>query len=174
MLEDVKIVPIVFTKKLYLELAEAAKSRGMSVSALIREIVSDYLGRSNQASQQPNQPAEEDPFNIDPVIKMDLEEFEEEVSRIESTLTNIEGEIAKNPYLTKPIANPLVESIKQNLLSSLSNIEDKLKKLRLKYYNLKRVAKGYEGIDKLAEKLYNIRKRIRDMRKQLSGKASRV
>jgi polyhydroxyalkanoate synthesis regulator phasin len=172
-LEDVKIVPIVFEKRLYLELAEAAKARGTSVSALIRIIVSDYLSRSKQTGEKPNQPAKEDPPGIDPVIRADVEDFEEEVSRLESTLTNIESEVARNPHLTKPIANPLLESIRQNLMSSISNAEDKLKKLRQKYYYLRRVARGYEGLDKLAAKLYDLRKRIRDLRKQLSGRASR-
>lgn len=154
-------------------LKKQAHERGISISALIREIVIEHLGKNKKPSDQPSQSAEEDPPGIDPVIRADVEDFEEEVLRLESALTNIESEVARNPYLTKPIANPLLESIRQNLMSSISNAEDKLKKLRQKYYHLRRVARGYEGLDKLAAKLYDLRKRIRDLRKQLSGRASR-
>ena len=42
-LEKRFVAPIVFDERLYLQLVEVARVRGMSVSALIREIVSNYL-----------------------------------------------------------------------------------------------------------------------------------
>ena len=170
-LEDVKIVPIVFTKKLYLELTEVAKSRGMSVSALIREIVSDYLGRSNQASQQPNQQVEEDPPNVDPVVRMDLEELEEEVSKLESVLTSIDDAIKKAQSRYSDVFDAWLDSNMQRILAKLIDAENALKKLRSKYYALKREARDYNGIEKLAARMYTIKRMIRELRKQLSGKA---
>jgi chromosome segregation ATPase len=160
-------------KSLVDRLEEEAHKRRVSVSKLVEMILMHALNMEASGEDPPNQVATEDPPSIDPVIKADIEDFEEELSKIESALTKIEGEIARSPYLTKPIANPLVESMRQSLLSSLSNAEDKLNKLRPRYYHLRRVARGYEEIDKLAERLYSLRKRIKDVRKQLSGKALR-
>jgi len=172
-LEMGRVITIYLDNWVCEQLREEALKRGESISALIREIVIEHLGKNMKPSDQPNQSAEKDPPNIDPVVKADIEDFEEELAKVESALTNIESEVARNPYLTKAIANPLLQSMRQNLFSNISDIEEKLKKLRSRYYYLKRIARGHEGIDKLATRLYNMRRRIKDIRKQLSGKASR-
>jgi type II secretory pathway component PulF len=159
--------------EVYEALRRIAFERGTSISSVARELLMRAAEQLKLSGGPPAQAGAGDPPSIDPVIKMDLEEFGEELSKLESALTNIESEVARNPHLTKPIANPLLESIRQSLLSSLSNIEDKLKKLRSKYYNLRRVAKNNGDLDKLAEKLYYLRKRIKDVRKQLVETAKR-
>jgi len=165
--------------EIYEALRKIAFERRTSISNVARELLVQAARQLGLAGGPPSQagaedpPKTKDPPDIDPVIKMDLEDFEEELLKLEATLTSIEGEVARSPYLTKPAANPLVDSIKQSLLSSLSIAENKLKELRSKYYYLKRIAKNHEETDKLAEKLYSLRKRIRNVRKQLSGRALR-
>jgi chromosome segregation ATPase len=170
-LEDVKIVPIVFEKKLYLDLAEAARARGMSVSALIRIIVSDYLSRIKQTGEKPNQPAEEDPPGIDPVVKMDMEELDEEVSKLEAMLVSIDDAISKAQSKYADVFNAWLDSNKQRILAKLTDAENTLKKLRSKYYALKREARDYNGVEELAARMYGIKMRIKEIRGKLSGKA---
>jgi len=170
-LEDVKIVPIVFEKKLYLELAEAARARGMSVSALLREIVSDYLSRSKQTGSKPSQPAEEDPPGIDLVVKMDMEELDEEVSKVEAMLVSIDDAISKAQSKYADVFNAWLDSNKQRILAKLTDVENTLKKLRSKYYALKREVRNYDEIEKLAARMYSIKMRIKEIRGKLSGKA---
>jgi chromosome segregation ATPase len=156
-------------KSLVDKLEEEAHKRRMSVSKLVEMILLQALNMEAGGEDPPNQTRAGDPSSIDPVIRADIEDFEEELSKLESTLTNIEGEVARNPYLIKPITNPLLDSIKQNLLSRISGVEEKLMKLRSKYYSLKRVAKNNGNLDKLATKMYDLKKRIKDIRKQLGG-----
>ena len=170
-LEKRFVAPIVFDEKLYLQLSEAARARGMSISALIRQIVTDYLSSISVSQQGEDPPKIDDPPNIDPVLKMDLEEFEEELARADSALASIERELARNPHLARPIANPLLQSMRQSLLSSISNIEEKLGRLRSRYYSLKRIARDSGEMEKLAARLYDLKKRIKNARKQLGVKA---
>ena len=171
-------------KRLADRLEEEAHRRGVSVSKLVEEILMQALNinvfeRSNGGSGQavagdpPSQAGAGDPPGIDPVVRADIEDFEEELARADSVLASIERDLERNPHLARPIANPLLQSIRQELMSRLLSVEGKLKELRSKYYSLKRVARSYEGMDKLATKLYDLRKRVRSIRKRLSGKASR-
>jgi len=171
-LEDVKIVPIVFEKKLYLELAEVARARGMSVSALIRQIVSSYLSSISKSQQGEDPPKIDDPQGIDPVVKMDLEEFEEEVSKVEAMLTGIDDAISKAKSKYADVFDVWLDSNRQRILAKLTDAENALKKLRPKYYALKREARDYDGIEKLAARMYAIKRRIKEIRGKLSGKAS--
>lgn len=172
-LEKRFVAPIVFDEKLYLQLVEVARVRGISISALVRQIVADYLSSmsvNQRGEDPPSQAGPGDPPDIDPIIKMDLEDFEEELAKVDSALSSVEKELARNPHLTKPIANPLLQSMRQGLLSKLSSVEEDLRKLRSKYYSLKRVAGDNGEVEKIAARLYDLRKRIKNARKHLGVK----
>jgi hypothetical protein len=173
-LEKRFVAPIVFDEKLYLQLTEVARMRRMSISALVRQIVADYLSSmsvNQRGEDPPSQAGAGDPPGIDLVIRMDLEDFEEELTKIESALSSVEKELAGNPLLTRPATNPLAQSVRQRVLFKLSSIEEDLGKLRSKYYSLKRVAGSNEETEKLAARLYDLRKRIKNARRQLGLKA---
>ena len=170
-LEDVKIVPIVFEKKLYLQLAEVARARGMSVSALLRQIVSSYLSSISVSQQGEDPPKIDDPPNIDPVLKMDLEEFEEEVAKLEKMLTSIDDAISKAKSKYADVFDAWIDSNKQRMLAKLADAESALKKLRSKYYALKREARDHDEIEKLAARMYGIKRKVKEIRSKLSGGA---
>jgi len=157
--------------EIYDVLRRIAFERGTSISNVARELLVQATRQLELAGDPPSQAGAGDPPNIDPVVKMDLEDFEEELTKIESALSSVEKELARNPNLARPIASPLAQSIRQGLLSRLSSVEEDLKKLRSRYYSLKRATRDNEGLDKLAAKLYDLRKRIKNARRQLGLKA---
>jgi len=157
--------------EIYEALRKIAFERGTSISNVARELLVQATRQLGLGEDPPNQNGAGDPPDIDLVIKMDIEDFEEELTRIESALSSVEKELARNPHLARPAANPLVQSIRQGLLSRLSSVEEDFRKLRSKYYSLKRVARGNEEVEKLAAKLYDLRKRIKNARRQLGLKA---
>jgi len=158
-------------KRLADRLEEEAHKRGVSVSKLVEMILMRALNMEVGGEDPLSQAGAGDPPGIDPVVRADIEDFEEELARADSALASIERELARNPHLARPIANPLLQSMRQSLLSSISNIEEKLGRLRSRYYSLKRIARDSGEMEKLAARLYDLRKRIKNARRQLGVKA---
>jgi chaperonin cofactor prefoldin len=157
--------------EIYEALRKIAFERRTSISNVARELLVQAARQLGIGEDPPSQTGAGDPPGIDPVIKMDIEDFEEELAKIESALSSIERELERNPHLARQVANPLLQSMRQSLLSSISNIEEKLRKLRSRYYSLKRVARDNGETEKLAARLYDLRRRIKSVRKQLGVKA---
>jgi hypothetical protein len=128
---------------MYLELAKVARAEGISVSALVRMLVEEYLATKKKPSSGSQDPG------VDPVIKMDLEDLEEELVRLVETVRGIEMDLQrlgeKAPRLHLRIAGA----------------ENTLKKLRAKY----RTVRGLPGSDKVAVKLLEVAGRIKQLKK---------
>jgi len=144
-LSDSKVVPIVFEREMYLELVKIARSEGVSVSALVRMLIGEYLASKKKASSGSQNPG------VDPVVKMDLEDLEEELDRLVETVRGIEVDLQrlgeKAPRLHLRIAGA----------------ENTLKKLRAKY----RAVRGLPGADRVAVKLLEVAGRIKQLKKAL-------
>lgn len=170
-LEMGRVITIYLDNWICEQLREEALKKGESISALIREIVIEHLGKSKKPGDQPDQPAGEDPPSVDPVVMLDIEELEEEVSKIEAMLTGIDDAISKAKSKYADVFDAWLDSNRQKILAKLTGAENALKKLRPKYYALKREARNYDGIEKLAARMYTIKRRIKEIRGKLSGKA---
>jgi hypothetical protein len=169
-LEEAKVVPIVFEKKLYLELKKVASERGVSVSALVREIVLKYLESTSslQASSLSTSEAADPPPGVDPVFKMDVEDFEEELSEVERAISGVERSLIEVSKLPR---NTLEYWLKRNrtaLLDRLVKAENKLKKMRGKYYKLKRNGRSGNGeVEALGAKMYTLKSKIKELEAKL-------
>jgi hypothetical protein len=168
-LERPKIVPIVFEEKLYVELKRIASSRGVSVSSLIREIVLKYL--SSTSSVQVSDPlvpsAIDPPPGIDPVVKMDIEDLAEDVSEVERSVSNVELALAEASKLPKAQIDFWFKHNRDKLLDRLVKAENSLRKLRYKYYRLKRSAKNNGEVEQLASRMYTLKSKIKELEKRL-------
>jgi polyhydroxyalkanoate synthesis regulator phasin len=168
-LERPRVVPIVFEEKLYLELRRIADSRGVSVSSLIREIVLKYLGSiSTVEADDPPAPGNtiDPPPGVDPVVQMDIEELAEEVSEIEKTVLSVESALGKYSSLPRSQLDFWFKHNRDKLLDRLVKAENALRKLRYKYYRLKRSAKNNGEVEALANRMYALKNKI----KQLEGR----
>jgi polyhydroxyalkanoate synthesis regulator phasin len=168
-LERPKIVPIVFEERLYLELRKIASSRGISVSSLIREIVMKYLGSTSsaQADDPPAPSAADPPQSVDLVVKMDIEELEEEVGEVEKTVKKIEEQLEKSSKLPRNILEFWLKNDRVKLQEALVRAENKLKKLRQKYYSVKRKTRNNSEVEALASRMYTLKSRIKQLEARL-------
>jgi len=142
-LSDSKVVPIVFERELYNELVKVARSEGVSVSALVRMLVEEYLATKKKASNGSQNPG------VDPVIKMDLEDLEEELDKLADAVHSIEVDLQR--YGEKaPMLNLRIRGA-----------ENTLKKLRAKY----RAVRGLPGSDRVAVKLLEVAGRVKQLKK---------
>jgi hypothetical protein len=136
-------VPIVFERELYLELVKFARAEGISVSALVRMLVEEYLASKKKASSGSQNPG------VDPVIKMDLEDLEEELDRLVETVRGIEVDLQR--YGEKA----------PRLHMRITGAENTLKKLRARY----RAVRGLPGSERVAVKLLEVASRIKQLKK---------
>jgi hypothetical protein len=168
-LERPKIVPIVFEEKLYVELKRIASSRGVSVSSLIREIVLKYLSSTSSVQvSDPLVPSTIDPpLGIDPVVKMDIEDLVEEVSEIERSVSSVEEALSKSAGLPRNQLEFWFKHNRDKLLDRLVKAENTLRKLRYKYYRLKRNTKNNGEVEQLASRMYTLKSKIRELEKRL-------
>jgi len=142
-LSDSKVAPIVFERELYLELVKVARAEGVSVSALVRMLVGEYLASKKKVPNGGQNPG------VDPVIKMDLEDLEEELDRLVETVRGIEVDLHR-----------LGEKAPR-LHMRITGAENTLKKLRAKY----RAVRGLPGSERVAVKLLEIAGRIKQLKK---------
>jgi len=151
-LEDVKVVPIVFEKRLYQELTEIARARGISVSALIRQIASTYLssiGKSQQVgggspsnAEAQQQVAVEDP-PVDPLVEIDLDEISKSIAKLEDKLARVETEVKR-------------KDMRQSEQAYLMGMWNDIKK---KYMRIRRQAPKHRAMV-ISKKLAELKKRI--------------
>jgi len=144
-LSDSKVVPIVFERELYLELVKVARAEGISVSALVRLLAMEYLASKKKSSSGGQNPG------VDPVIKMDLEDLEEELDRLVETVRGIEADLQRLGEKTP------------RLQLRLTGAENTLRKLRARY----RAVRGLPGSDRLAVKLLEVAGRIKQLKKAI-------
>jgi hypothetical protein len=168
-LERPRVVPIVFEERLYEELKRVASSRGMSVSALIREIVLKYLGSTSsvQVSDPPATSRADPPPGVDLVAKMDIEELEEELSEVERAVDSVERALLEASKLQGGLGQVWLKRSRDRLLETLVRAESALKKLRQKYHCVKRRARSSGDLEQLAARMYSLRSRIRELKKGL-------
>jgi ElaB/YqjD/DUF883 family membrane-anchored ribosome-binding protein len=162
-------VPIVFEERLYEELKKVASSRGISVSALIREIALKYLSSiSNTASSaQVSDPPADPPQRVDLVVKMDIEELEEEVREVEGAVRRVEELLERSSELPRGLAELWVKNNRARLQDTLVRAENKLKRLRQRYYSVKRRARGCAEVEELASRMYALRNIINQLKARL-------
>jgi polyhydroxyalkanoate synthesis regulator phasin len=168
-LEDAKVVPIVFEKKLYLELKKEASRRGISVSALIRELVLKHLSSTSsvQASGSPTPSTTDPPQGVDPVVQMDIEELAEEIREVEKAVDRVKEQLEKSTGLPRNLLEFWFKNNKTKLLDTLVKAENKLKKLRYKYYSVKRKAGSSSEVGELASRMYALKSKIRELEERL-------
>jgi hypothetical protein len=112
-LKNAKVVPIVFEAELYEKLAAAARSRGLSVSALIRMLVARELGalQRSEAAALEAQPAADPP---DPLLELEAEELSARLSQLEEGISRLEESakrVAALGYGLRPSLAPHAEEL---------------------------------------------------------------
>ena len=83
-LNNAKIVPIIFEGDLYEQLKLEASRMSISVSSLVRQIVSNYLNSNISAGEgSPGDPPSDD---VDPLTELDLQYLQDRIARYERSL----------------------------------------------------------------------------------------
>ena len=80
-----------FDTELHDKLKELARERGVSTSELLREIVAEYLSR---AGKEPRREAAASPQAEDPLLQLEVEEFERKLSRLERDVAALEQQLS--------------------------------------------------------------------------------
>jgi dynactin complex subunit len=168
-LERPRIVPIVFEERLYDELRKIASSRGVSVSSLIREIVLKYLSStsSTQSANSLTPSTTDPPQGVDPVVKMDIEELAEEIGEVERAVSRVEKQLEENTKLPRSLLDFWLKNNRAKLLDKLVKAENALKKLRYKYYSVKRKTRSSSEVEQLASRMYALKSKIRELEERL-------
>jgi len=168
-LESGRVVTVYLESRVYEVLRRIALERGKNVSALLREIIAEYLERAGVNPSSSRIQALDDPpqCQVDPVVKMDIEDLAEEVSEVERAVSSVEGALAEASKLPKLQLGFWLKRNRDKLLDTLVSAENKLKKLRYKYYRLKRTARGSSEVGELAGRMYALKSKIKELEERL-------
>jgi hypothetical protein len=128
-LREPRVVPIVFEAELYRKLEAAAKARGLSVSAFIRMLVERELRSMQQPErvQVPADPLSPELINSkqtddppDPLAQLEVEEFEMELSKMESEVARLEEvvkAVAGKGHMVRTGFEPHVQELRNRVWS---------------------------------------------------------
>jgi hypothetical protein len=168
-LESGRVVTVYLESKVYEALRRIALSKGKNVSALVREVLAEYLERAGVNSNSSEIEVLDDPPNslVDPVVQMDIEDLAEEVSEVERSVISVENALSKSATLPRSQLEFWFKHNRDKLLDRLVKAENSLRKLRYKYYRLKRSTKNSGEVGQLAVRMYALKNKIRELRKKL-------
>jgi len=151
-LEDRVIVPIVLTSRLKQMSEQAAQAQGVSLSALIRTLLENYLqqaGSTPPALEQKNDP----PTTANPLMVMDLDAIRDALSAAEKHVEELE--LTVKPLLTGHTLQSrshILSSYKSQILSRTRSLKNELYRIKRQYQKIRH--HNPELTDKLL-KLYN-------------------
>jgi hypothetical protein len=159
-LKQSKVVPLVFEAELYERLRDLARSRGLSVSAYVRMLVERELGLARQQAQAEGElvsAAEDDP--LDPLVEVDVEEFEQQLQRLEGEVAELERAVEQ--AVKSGHGYGYFSGSQLGELNQLAwRLTERWQSLRRWYYRLKR--------DLPARRAYTLSGRMASLKKRLN------
>jgi polyhydroxyalkanoate synthesis regulator phasin len=163
-------------EEVYEALRKLAYEKNRSLSSVARELLINALRQLKPVDQGNNPPINptnnpnntiDPPQNIDLVVKMDVEELEEEIGEVEKTVKKIEEQLEKNTKLPRNLLEFWFKNNRIKLQETLVRAENKLKKLRQKYYSVKRKARNNSEVEQLASRMYALRSKVKQLEAKL-------
>jgi len=92
----------------------------------------------------------------------------EELDSVEAALSAVERELSKLPQNPAPSqVEFFIKFSYQGLLDRLVSAENKLKRLRYRYYKVKRGARNDKDLERVAERIYSLNKKLKSLSKRL-------
>jgi predicted RNase H-like nuclease (RuvC/YqgF family) len=157
-------------EEVYEVLRRLAYERRTSLSSVARELLMMALEQLNlvkRGQPQQAQQAVDPPSRVDPVAKLDIEDMSEELDSVEAALSAVERELSKLPQNPTPSqVEFFIKFSYQRLLDKLVSAENRLKKLRYRYYKVKRGARN-KDLERVAERIYSLNKKLKSLSKRL-------
>jgi len=163
-------------EEVYEVLRRLAYEKNTTLSSIARELLMSALRQlklleqssntSMSSASSPNNTVDPPP-GIDPVVKMDIEDFAEEVSEVERSVISVEEALSKSAGLPRNQLEFWFKHNRDKLLDRLVKAENTLRKLRYKYYRLKRNAKNNGEVEQLASRMYTLKSKIKELEKRL-------
>jgi hypothetical protein len=153
----------------YEVLRRIALEKGKNTSALLREIIAEYLEKTgvNPSTSQIQVLGDPPKLQVDPVVKMDIEELAEEIGEVERAVSRVEKQLEENTKLPRNLLDFWLRNNRTKLLDTLVKAENKLKKLRYKYYSVKRKTRSNGEVEELASRMYSLKSKIRELEEKL-------
>jgi len=154
------IITLAIERELALALKELARARGMSLSSLAERLLTESLQQLGHqlTVENPNPPAAEPPE--DPLMKLELEEFDKELEKLEGEVEKLEESaraVAGYAY-GRPALTPHVQQLRNEVWKKL----DRWHGLRRLYGRLKQELPQSE-LRARAEKLASLKRRLNDL-----------
>jgi len=168
-LESGRVVTLYLESRVYEILRRIAREKGKNTSALVREIIAEYLEKTGVSPSSSQIQVLDDPpqCQVDPVVKMDIEDLAEEVSEVEKSVSSVEQSLLQVSKLPRVQFDFWFKRNRDKLLDRLVKAENSLRKLRYKYYRLKRSAKSSGEVEQLASRMYALKSKIRQLEAKL-------
>jgi hypothetical protein len=163
------VVTVYLESRVYEILRRIAFSKGKNTSALVREIIAEYLEKAGVNPNSSEIQVLDDPPNlrVDPVVQMDIEDLAEEVSEVEKSVSSVEQSLLQVSKLPRAQLDFWFKHSRGMLLDKLVKAENALRKLRYKYYRVKRSAKSNGEVEELASRMYSLKNKIKELEKRL-------
>jgi DNA repair exonuclease SbcCD ATPase subunit len=163
-------------EEVYEALRKLAYEKNTTLSSVARELLMSALRQlklleqssntSMSSTSSPNNTVDPPP-GIDLMVLSEIEELAEEVSEVEKTVKKIEEQLEKSNKLQRNLLEFWLKNNRARLQETLVRAENKLKKLRQKYYAVKKKTRNNSEVETLASKMYTLRSKIRQLEAKL-------